>query len=389
MRVNEIHVPTATLGVALFALMFALKRLTPRIPAPLAASAIAIVAVSTFGLEAMGVALVGALPGGFPAPRMPAVTISDLGSLLFGAGGMAILAYCSMIPTVRGFAAKNGYVVDPNREFIALGVCNLAAAAGQGFVVSGADSRTVVADSAGGKTQLTGIVAAAAMTIVLLFLTAPLAWLPKAALAAIVISAVLGLFDFASLGRFYRLARVEWFLAIVTMLGVLTIGLLPGIVLAVGLAILKLLSMASFPHDAVLGLVHTATGSYATEEPEGQRVPELLIYRFDASLLFFNADYFKERVRLTVGQAATPPRWLLLDAESILVLDITGAQALETLRGELAAKGTVLAVARAKGLFREMLERSGLADRVGREHLFPTVHDGVAAFSSKQESKRA
>ncbi len=382
-RVGEAHVPTVALGAALFALLFVLKRLAPRIPGPLVASIAAIVAVSALGLDAMGVALVGALPAGLPAPRMPDVALSDIGSLLFGAGGMAILAYCSMIPTVRGFAAKNGYVVDANREFVALGVCNLAAGLGQGFVVSGADSRTVVADAAGGKTQLTGIVAAIVMAAVLLFFTAPLASLPKAALAAIVMFAVLGLFDFASLSGYYRLARVEWVLSIVTTLGVLTIGLLPGIVLAVGLAILKLLSMASFPHDAVLGLVRTATGTYATEEPEGQRVPDLLIYRFDASLLFFNADYFKERVRKVVAEAVTPPRWLLLDAQSMLVLDITGSQALEALRAELAAEGIVLAVARAKGFFRLMLDRSGVADRIGRERLFSTVHEGAAAFASK------
>ncbi len=383
-RVGDIHAPTVTLGIALFALLFVLKRVAPRIPGPLIASVAGIVAVAALGLDAMGVALVGALPPGLPTPRIPNVALSDVGSLLFGAGGIAILAYCSMIPTARGFAAKNGYLVNANREFIALGACNLAAGLGQGFVVSGADSRTVVADAAGGKTQLTGIVAAIAMAIVLLFLTAPLAWMPKAALAAIVIFAVLGLFDFGSLTGYYRLARVEWVLSIVTTLGVLTLGLLPGIALAVGLAILKLLSLASFPHDAVLGLLRTPTGSYATEEPEGQRVPGLLIYRFDASLLFFNADYFKDRARRAIAAEATPPRWLLLDAEAILVLDITGSQALEAIRQELAAHGIVLAVARAKGLFRLMLDRSGLADRIGRKHLFSTVHDGAAAFASQQ-----
>jgi MFS superfamily sulfate permease-like transporter len=284
-RIGDIHIPTVTLGAALFALLFVLKRVAPRIPGPLVASVVGIVAVVTLNLDAMGVALVGVLPAGLPVPRLPDMAVSDLRSLLFGASGMAILAYCSMIPTVRGFAAKNGYVVDPNREFIALGACNFAAGVGQGFVVSGADSRTVVADAAGGKTQLTGIVAAVVMALVLLFFTAPLTLLPKAGLAAIVVFAVLGLFDFASLGRYYRLVRVEWVLSIVITLGVLTIGLLPGIVLAVSLAILKLLTLASFPHDAVFGLVRTATGSYATEEPEGQRVAGLLIYRFDASLL--------------------------------------------------------------------------------------------------------
>jgi MFS superfamily sulfate permease-like transporter len=337
--------------------------------------------VAVLELEASGVAVVGTVPAGLPAPRVPNVTTEDIMTLLFAAGGITLLAYCSMIPTVRGFAAKNGYEVDPNREFTALGAANVAAGLAHGFVVSGADSRTAVGDAAGGKTQLTGIVAAAAMTVVLFFFTAPLALLPRAALAAIVLFAVLGLFDFASLPRYYRVARVECWLSLVTTLGVLVLGLLPGILVAVGLAIVKLLQLASRPHDAVLGLVDADGRSHATEEPEGERVPGLVIYRFDGPMLFFNADYFAERVRHAIAAEQTKPHWFLLDAESSLVLDTTGADTLEALRAELERGGIVLAIARAKGLFRTVLERSGLADKIGKDRLFPTVRAGVAAFS--------
>ena len=179
-RIGEIHVPTATLGAGLFVSLFVLKRVAPRIPGPLVASVARHRRRCDAGPRRDGSCNRRVVASRVPAPRLPAVSVSDVSTLLFGAGGMAVLAYCSMIPTVRGFAAKNGYVVDPNREFVALGVCNLAAGLGQGFVVSGADSRTVVGDAAGGKTQLTGIVAAVVIAIVLLFFTAPLASLPKA-----------------------------------------------------------------------------------------------------------------------------------------------------------------------------------------------------------------
>jgi high affinity sulfate transporter 1 len=379
-RLGEAHLPTVSLGLALLAMLWILKRAAPRIPGPLVAAVLGIVAVVAFDLGPGGVALVGAVPAGLPVPTIPSVGVHDVTTLLSGAAAMALLAYCSMMPTARGFAAKNGYTVDANREFVALGASNIAAGLAHGFVVSGADSRTAVADAAGGKTQLTGIVAAAAMTVVLLWFTAPIALLPRTALAAIVIFSAIGLFDVRSVRGYYAVARVEFYLALITTVGVLTLGLLPGIGIAIGLALLKLLSLAARPHDTELGLIRANGGAYATEESEGERIPGLLIYRFAGPLLFFNADYFKERVRRAVAGAATKPRWLLLDADSTLFLDITGAEALEEIRAELERGGIVLAVARAKGLFRTVLERSGLVERIGKERVFSTVHAGAEGF---------
>ena len=290
-----------------------------------------------------------------------------------------------MMSTARGFAAKNGYAIDVNQDMIALGVSDLASGFSRGFVVSGADSRTAVADSAGGKTQLTALVAAATMAVVLLFLTRPIAYLPTAALAAILVSSALGLFDVASLQRYYRISRSEFWLSVVAMLGVMTVGVLPGVLIAVGLALLKLLRLASRPHDVVLGLVQEKDDVYSAVEEEGGRtIPGLIIYRFDSSLLFFNADHFKDRVRAIIRNANTKPKWFLFDVESVPVLDITGADALEELRAELAGLGVVLAIARAKGLFRVMLDRSGVTEKIGRQHIFPTVHAGAQAFLATQ-----
>jgi MFS superfamily sulfate permease-like transporter len=358
-------------------------------PAPLVATVLGVLAVYLLGLDHQGVAVVGTVPAGFPAPRIPSIAADELAPLTLGACGLVLVCFCSMMPTARGFAAKNGYQIDANRDFIALGFSNLASGLSRGFVVSGADSRTAVADSAGGKTQATSLIAAATMAAVLLFLTAPLAYLPGAALAAIVISSAFGLFDLTSIRRYYRVSPPEFRQAMVAMLGVMTLGILPGILIAVALAIFKLLSLASHPHDAVLGLVEMKEGFYETEEDGGKTIPGLLIYRFGASLVFFNADHFRVCVRRLVNEAEPKPEWFLFDAESSNFLDTTAADVLESLRVELAGQGIVLAVARAKGLFRVMLERTGVAARIGDERLFPTVHAGTQAFLERRAAAKA
>src|SRR4051812_9540463 len=292
-RLNETHAATLAVGLALFALLRVLKRLAPRVPAPLVAAVLGIGAVYALGLDRQGVAVVGPVPAGFPTPHIPAVRASDLWPLVDGACGIVLVSFCSMMTTARGFAAKNGYPIDANRDMIALGVCDLASGFSRGFVVSGADSRTAVADSAGGKTQVTGLVAAAAMAAVLLLLTAPLAYQPSAALAAILISSALGLFDFAAMRGYYRVSKPELRHALVAMIGVMTVGVLAGVLVAVALAILRLLRLASRPHDAVLGRIEGKHDAYGVGGEGGETIPGLLIYRFDSSLLFFNADYFK------------------------------------------------------------------------------------------------
>jgi len=232
-RLGETHLPTLAVGLALFVLLQAFKRLAPRVPAPLVAVVLGIGAVYVLGLDRQGVAVVGPVPAGFPTPRIPAIQTGELWPLAFGACGIVLVTFCSMMTTARGFAAKNGYTIDTSRDMIALGACDLASGLTRGFVVSGAASRTAVAESAGGKSQVTALAAAATMAAVLVFLTAPLTYLPSAALAAILISAVLGLFDIASLRGYYRVSRPEFRHAMVAMLGVMTVGVLPGILVAV------------------------------------------------------------------------------------------------------------------------------------------------------------
>lgn len=381
-RLGETHPATLSVGLSLFVLLLVLKRLTPKLPGPLVAAALGCGVVYALALQQQGVAVVGAVPAGFPTPRIPSVAMTDLWPVAFGACGITLVSFCSMMTTARGFAAKNGYTINVNQDMFALGVSDLASALTRGFVVSGADSRTAVANSAGGKTQITTVVAAAAMAAVLMFLTRPLAYLPTAALAAILVSSALGLFDVASLRRYYRASPAEFRHSVAAMLGVMTVGVLPGVLIAVALALLRLLRLTSRPHDAVLRLVKGPDGlPRAVKEVDGAEIiPGLIIYRFDSSLLFFNADHFKDRVRSVIEQEHPKPRAFLFDAEAVPLVDVTGADALEALSVELANQGIDLEIARAHGLFRLMLERTGVAERIGEAHMFPTVHAGIQAF---------
>jgi high affinity sulfate transporter 1 len=377
-KLSEIHGPTLTVGGATLAVLLLLARLTPKVPGALVAVALGIASSAAFGFAEHGVRLLGTIPAGLPALKIPAIGGGDWASLAMGAVGLALISYNSAMVTARGFAAKNRYDIDPNREFIALGVANIGAGILQGFAVSGADSRTAMNDSVGGKSQVTGLVAAAVLALTLLLLTKPLGWLPMAVLSAVLIKAAMSLFDLRSLVRLRRVSPQEFRLSILTLLGVITVGVLPGVVVAIGLALIQLLVRASRPHDAVLGRI-PGTGTYrdTNTHPEAESLPGLVIYRFDASLVFFNADHFKSRVRAVVREAPAPVRYFLLDAETMPYLDTTGAAGLDQVRGELEDSGITMAIAEAKSPLRAMLDRTGIAGRIRPDRMFPTVETAV------------
>jgi high affinity sulfate transporter 1 len=382
-KLGQTHAPTLATGSAAFALVLLAKRVVPKVPAPLIAVVLGIVAASVFDLGGRGVALVGTIPAGLPALIVPSIHASDIGPLALGAVGLALISFNSAMVTARSFAVKNRYELDPDQEFIALGASNIGAGLLQGFAVSGADSRTAMNDSVGGKTQVTGLAAAAVIVIVLLFLTVPLALLPIAVLAAVLINAGLSLFDLEGLRKLRHLRPRELRLSLFATLGVITVGVLPGVLFAVGLAIIQLLARASRPHDAVLGRVPGMDGFHDVESQTGaETVPGIIIYRFDSALLFFNADYFKKRVRTVVAESTTPPRWFLLDAESMPHMDTTGAMVIGEVHDELAERGISLAFARTRSSIRGMLQRSGLEARLGPNRFFPSVRTGVEALTA-------
>jgi MFS superfamily sulfate permease-like transporter len=303
---------------------------------------------------------------------------TDLLPLALGAAGLALISFNSAMVTARSFAVKNRYEIHSNQEFIAPGFADIGAGLLQGFAVSGADSRTAVNDSVGGKSQVTGLVTAAVLVLVLLFFTVPLASLPIAALSAILVNSALGLFDLKALTRLCRVHLQEFIVAIITLLGVITVGVLPGVVVAVGVAIVQLLAKASDPHDALLGRMPGGSvfANVATH-PEAETVPGLVIYRFDAALLFFNADHFKTRVRTLVAEAATKPQFVVLDAETMSLVDTTGAASLVELSEEMAERGIIVAIAAAKIPVRHILDRTGAREQLGSERHYPSVAAAV------------
>ena len=383
-QAGQLHATTLVLGLAILVGLLLIKRFAARIPGPVVAAVAAIAVVYLFGLNKTGVQVIGSIPAGLPRPHLPGVAFADLGPLTLGAATIMLVSFCSMMTTARGFATKNGYQIDANRDLIALGACDLSSGLSGGFVVSGADSRTAVADSAGGKTQLTGVVAAIAIAIVLVLFTAPLGYLPSTALAAILISSSISLFDLKALRRYYHISKPEFRHAMVAMLGVMTVGVLAGVIVAIGLALLRLIMLASKPHDAVLGIVRGKSGFInIAEHADAQHVPGVLIYRFDSGLVFFNSDYFANRVRQVVRDAQHRPTTFILNAEAMPMLDTTGADILASVHAELEKQGITLFIARSKGWFRETLEKSGLADRVGRDRIFSTLQEAIEAHAKK------
>lgn len=388
-RLGEIHWITLFIGLAALGLLIWLPRRFPRLPAALTVVALFMLLVGLFGLERFGVAILGPVPAGIPQLAWPHSNLAEMKSLLRDALGIATVSFCSAMLTARSFAARHGYAINANHEFVALGVSNLAAGVSQGFAISGADSRTAVNDMVGGKSQLVGIVAALVIALILLFFTAPMAWIPQAALGAVLLMAGWGLIDIKSLGLIRRLSRFEFWLCLLTTAGVLGLGVLPGIVFAVTLAILRLLYSIYQPTDAVLGWLPGTEGQVDIRKfKDARTVPGLVVYRFDDAILFFNADYFKMRL-LEAVQSQDQPKAVLFDAEAVTSIDVSGIAALREVRDTLAAQGIFFAIARARGTFLRMLVRSGMAREMEDKLLFGSVRAGIRAYRVWRNRKRS
>jgi MFS superfamily sulfate permease-like transporter len=307
--------------------------------------------------------------------------LTDLSQLLVPALGVMFVAFVDNVLTARAFATRNGYRIDPNQELLALGVTNLAVGCAQGFPVSSSGSRTVIGDALGSRSQLHSLVALLSVVVALLFFRPLLATFPTAALGAIVVYAALRLIDLAEFRRFAAFRRSELLLALVTTLGVLALGVLPGILVAVGLSIADLLRRVAHPHDGILGYVDGIAGMHDIHDHPGARlVPGLVVYRYDSPLFFANADDFRTRALEAVLTAPTPTEWFVLNAESNVEVDLTSLDAVEELRAELVARDVVFAMARVKHELLEALDAAGLAERVGDDRIFPTLPTAVEAY---------
>jgi len=371
------------IGTAGLVVILVLQRWLPKIPAVLTAVLLSIAAATVLQLADRGVALIGVLPQGFPAFTVPRVSTSDLALLAAGAFGIALVSLTDTISTASAFAARSGQEVRANQEMIGIGAANVAAGLFQGFPVSTSGSRTAVAEQSGAKTQLTGLVGAAAIAVILLFLPGLLRNLPQPTLAAVVIAAALSLADISGTVRLWHQRHVEWSISLAAFLGVALLGVLPGIAIAVALSILNVFRRAWWPYQARLGRVDGLPGYHdVTSYPHAQQLDGLVLYRFDAPLFFANARTFRDEIR-KLASTDPHPRWIVVAAEPITDVDTTAADVLEELDALLSTQGVRLVFAELKDPVRSKIERYGLALPPSPDRFFPTLDAAVEAFRAQ------
>jgi high affinity sulfate transporter 1 len=377
----------AAVGIAGIVLIVVLQRWLPKIPAVLIMVVAAIAATSVFSLADHGVSLVGVLPKGFPPLTIPHVRLSDLGPLFAGALGIALVSLADTISTASAFAARSGQEIRGNQEMIGIGAANLAAGLFQGFPVSTSGSRTAVAERSGAKTQLTGVVGAVLIILMIVLVPGLFRNLPQPALAAVVITASLSLADIPGTARLWRQRKAEFALSVTAFLGVALLGVLPGIAIAVALSILNVFRRAWWPYDTELGRVEGVAGYHDVHtHPDAEQLPGLVIYRFDAPLFFANAKTFRDQVR-RLAATDPPPRWIVIAAEPVTDVDTTAADVLTGLDEGLNARGISLVFAEMKDPVRAKIERYGLTRTIDPGHFFPTVGAAVRAFQAESATR--
>jgi high affinity sulfate transporter 1 len=378
---REVNVTALAIGSMALALILMLKR-APRVPGMLIAVGLSTVAVAIFDLaQRAGVAVLGPLPAGLPGIRVPLVGWNELSTIVSGGVAVALVSFADTSVLSRVYAAKLRTRVDTSQEMVAIGVANLAAGVFQGFPISSSSSRTAVAEAAGAKTQLAGLVGAATIGLLLLFAPALLRDLPQAALAAVVIASAIGFMEIADLRRIYRIQQWEFWLSIVCFVGVAVLGTIPGIALAITLAVIEFLWDGWRPHSAVLGRVDKVKGYHdITRYPHARQIPGLVLFRWDAPLFFANAEFFHQRVANAIDSAPTPVRWLVVAAEPVTSVDVTAADVIVDLDDALREAGIELRFAEMKDPVKDKLKRFGLYERFGESMFYQTVGEAVAAY---------
>jgi len=375
------NVAALGIGASTLVLILLLKR-KPRLPGVLIAVVAATVVVAAFGLATRaGVKVLGPLPRGLPSPRVPFVPVDDWLSILTGGMAVALVSFADTSVLSRTYAARLRMQVNSNQEMVGLGLANLASAFFQGFPISSSSSRTPVAEAAGSKTQLTGVVGGVAIALLLVFAPQLLQNLPHTALAAVVIAAAIGLVEVSDLRRIYRIQRWEFWLSITCFAGVAVFGAIPGIAIAITIAVIEFLWDGWRPHSAVLGRVEGVKGYHdISRYPDARRIPGLVLFRWDAPLFFANAELFHERVMHAVIKSPTPVRWVVIAAEPVTSVDVTAADSVSELDDTLHAAGIELCFAEMKDPVKDKLKRFGLFKRFGEHTFFATLGEAVDAY---------
>jgi len=372
---------TFAIGAGALAVTLALRH-NKRIPGAAIAVVGATVIVGALHLATgAGVAVLGHLPQGLPSFSIPRIGNADVVAILIGGCATALVSFADTSVLSRTFAARAGDKVDPNQEMVGLGAANLAAGLFQGFPISSSSSRTPVAEAAGARTQLTGVVGALAVALILLTAPTLLQHLPYAALAAVAIASAIGLFEFVGLVRLFRIERAEFWLSLVCLVGVAVMGVIPGIGLAIAIAVIQFLWDCWRPHYAVLGKPEGVEGYHdVTRYPGARQLPGLILFRWDAPLFFANAELFKERVLEEASKAPAPVRWFVVAAEPVTSVDVTAADIVSELEQALHASAIRLCFAALKDPVKDQLRKFGLYSRLGEANFFPTVEAAVNGY---------
>jgi SulP family sulfate permease len=381
----ETHLPTTIVGLASLAVLFALKIFLPKVPSALTAVVLAVIAVTVLDLNEQGVAIVGVQTAGLPPLGIPQFSLDDLHGIIPGALAIVLLGFAESLGAAKAAATKLGGKIDPNQELVSHGPANLGSAFCSGFVVVGSLSKTSVAMSSGGKTQLANLVSALFVILTLMFLMPLFQNLPVATLGAIVIQAILGLSDFRYHKRLPAISWKEFGVAMVALFGVLVLGVLQGIGLGVALALLMLIHRASYPGTSELGrLPGQDLFRDVSHHADAKTYPGLLIFRFENTLFFANANYFSDQVKLRIKESTEPVREVLIDCEAMSLIDKTGASALIDVYTELGEKGITVSLARARYDVRERIRRTGIEEAIGEDRIYDTITEGVKAFEENQ-----
>ena len=378
---GEANMAALALGAGTLAVILLLKG-SKRIPGVLIAVVGATLVAGWLDLADAGVAVLGPVPQGLPTFTLPWIGPDDILPVLIGGSAVALVSFADTSVLSRVYAARTGTRVDPNQEMVGLGAANLAAGFFQGFPISSSSSRTPVAEAAGARSQLTGIVGA--LVVALVLIAAPMLFqhLPFAALAAVVIAAAIGLFEFKDLVRIYHMQRWEFWLSILCSVGVLVLGAIPGIGLAILVAVVEFLWDGWRPHSAVLGKADGVEGYHdITRYPEARLIDGLVLFRWDAPLFFANAELFNDCLRDAIAASPTPVRRVVVTAEPVTSVDVTASDALTDLVEKLEAAGITLCFAELKDPVKDKLKRFGLYARLGEANFFPTIESAVESYA--------
>ncbi|MFG1264652.1 SulP family inorganic anion transporter [Xanthobacter aminoxidans] len=389
-KAHEVHWPSLLLALGMFAVLHLVRRTRLPVPGQVVVVGLSVVLSALFDFEGRGIAVVGAIPSGLPALALPGWGGAAIDQLLIGAAAIFLVSFAAGIVTARSFGERGGYPVDANREMVGFGAANVAAGLFAAFPITASDSRTAVNASVGGRSQLASVVAALALLAIVLFFQPALAILPIPALGAILISAALSLVDIPALRELWRISRMEFAFAMIALFAPISLGVLNGVLIAIGATFAYLLHKMMYPRDALLGRVPGHDGFYKLHRrADARQVPGLAIVLIQGDLLFFNADRMQGRIDAIADTLVAGTRWLVLDASAITQVDSTAAAALEEVRAELARRSLKFGIAEMHDEVRGLLDRAGLLDAIGPEMIFDDLDDAYRAFRASGEGTDA